>query len=41
MSRAVGAGLINGTDRGLEPGGQASRAQVAAIMTRFCNNVVR
>lgn len=37
---AVGAGLINGVaaDR-LAPGGSATRAQVAAILTRFVQNV--
>jgi hypothetical protein len=36
----VGAGLINGVaaDR-LAPGGSATRAQVAAILTRFVQNV--
>ena len=36
MRWAVGAGLINGTgDGNLSPGGQASRAQVAAVLDRF------
>jgi hypothetical protein len=37
MSWAVGAGLINGvTDTTLVPGGTATRAQIAAMMQRFC-----
>ena len=39
MRWAVGHGLIGGTDRGLEPQGSATRAQVAAIMTRFCSRI--
>lgn len=36
MSWAVGAGLISGVGEGrLDPGGSATRAQVAAIFTRF------
>lgn len=41
---AVGAGLISGIDKNgvkdLAPQGNASRAQVAAILQRFCENVV-
>lgn len=34
------AGLINGVDaRTLQPGGSATRAQVAAILTRFCQSI--
>lgn len=40
MSWAVAAGLINGTDGMLVPGGSASRAQVAAIFQRLCVNVL-
>ena len=36
---AVGTGLIQGTEAGLEPGAGATRAQVAAIMERFCEKV--
>ena len=37
---AVGAGLVNGMDDGtLNPLGNATRAQVAAIMTRFVREV--
>lgn len=33
--------LVNGTDAGtLSPTGQASRAQIAAVLARFCNNVL-
>lgn len=38
MMWAVGAGLINGREDGLVPQGEATRAEVAAIMTRFCKN---
>ena len=39
MRWAVGMGLISGTDNGtLDPTGNATRAQVAAIMTRFVRN---
>ncbi len=35
-------GLVNGTsDTTLSPRGSATRAQVAAILTRFCQNVVK
>ena len=40
---AVGAGLISGVEKNgvkdLQPQGNASRAQVAAILQRFCENV--
>ncbi|MCI8538899.1 MAG: S-layer homology domain-containing protein [Oscillospiraceae bacterium] len=40
MSWAVGSGLISGMgDNILAPGGSATRAQVAAILMRFCENV--
>lgn len=38
---AVGTGLIKGDGAGLNPGGQASRAEVAAIMMRFIENMVK
>lgn len=41
MSWAVASGLINGTDGRLDPGGAASRAQVAAIFQRFCVNLLK
>ena len=42
MAWAVGAGLIGGTDKGeLNPGGSATRAEVATILMRFCENVVK
>lgn len=41
MRWAVAHGLIKGTGAGLNPRGSATRAQVAAIMARFCANVVR
>ncbi|MBQ9720648.1 MAG: S-layer homology domain-containing protein [Oscillospiraceae bacterium] len=40
MRWAVGAGLIRGTDEGLEPQGTATRAQAAAIMTRFIQHTL-
>lgn len=40
MSWAVGSGLISGMgDSILDPGGSATRAQVAAILKRFCESV--
>ena len=40
LSWAVAAGLINGVAAGsLSPGGNASRAQVAVILSRFVQNV--
>lgn len=36
---AVAVGLINGADGKLMPQGNATRAQVAAILTRFVQNV--
>jgi hypothetical protein len=45
MSWAVGSGLISGIEKDgvkdLAPQGNASRAQVAAILQRFCENVVK
>ena len=38
MRWAVGMGLIEGSDGKLNPTGNATRAQVAAIMTRFVRN---
>ena len=40
MRWAVAAGLINGENGRLNPGGDATRAQVAAIFQRFCVNVL-
>lgn len=40
MRWAVAAGLINGENGRLNPGGDATRAQVAAIFQRFCMNVM-
>lgn len=42
MVWAVGAGLIGGTDKGeLNPNGSATRAEVATILMRFCENVMK
>ncbi len=41
MQWAVGAGLVNGSDGKLAPQGLATRAQVAAILYRFCTQVVK
>ena len=42
MAWAVEAGLINGMENHeLNPQGNATRAQVAAIMMRFCDYIVR
>jgi hypothetical protein len=39
MNWAVGAGLLNGNDDNtLNPGGNATRAEVATILMRFCEN---
>ena len=42
MQWACGAGLINGTGDGstLSPQGQATRAQAAGVLMRFCENEV-
>ena len=41
MQWAVGAGLINGKgENNLDPTGKATRAEMAAILYRFCENVV-
>ena len=42
MQWAVGAGIINGTGNGstLSPQGQATRAQAAVMLTRFCEEYV-
>ena len=42
MQWAVSAGLITGTsDTTLSPQGSASRAEIATILMRFCENVVK
>lgn len=42
MAWAVGAGLIGGMDKGeLNPSGSATRAEVATILMRFCENVMK
>ena len=42
MQWAVGAGIINGTCDGstLSPQGQATRAQAAVMLTKFCQQYV-
>jgi hypothetical protein len=38
----IGAGLLNGNDDGtLNPGGNATRAEVATILMRFIENVAK
>ncbi len=40
MRRAVGSGLVKGMGDGtLDPGGGAARAQIAALMQRFCGMI--
>lgn len=39
MQWANGAGLIQGSDNNLMPKGNATRAQAAAILHRFCEPV--
>ncbi len=41
MEWAVAEGLINGMDGALAPQGRATRAQVAAILMRFCENILK
>lgn len=42
MAWTVGTGLIGGTDKGeLNPNGSATRAEVAAILMRFCEKVMK
>ena len=42
MDWAVAAGLITGTsDTTLSPQGQATRAEIATILMRFCENVAK
>lgn len=38
MAWAVGSGLISGDGGALNPAGSATRAQVAAILMRFCQS---
>lgn len=37
---AVGAGIINGKGAGLDPQGTATRAELAAMLARFCRDVL-
>lgn len=39
MSWAIGAKIISGTDKGLEPQKSATRAEIATMIMRFVNNV--
>ena len=41
MQWACGAQIIHGADGRLTPGAKATRAQVAAILHRFCENVLK
>ena len=41
MQWACGAGLIQGADGRLMPRSDASRAQIAAILHRFCENCMK
>jgi hypothetical protein len=40
MSWAVATGLLNGSNGNLDPKGFATRAQIAAILNRFCDNIL-
>ena len=40
MEWAVGSGLLNGSNGSLNPGGNATRAEVATILERFITNTV-
>ena len=39
MQWACGAGIVNGSNGKLNPQNNATRAEVAAILMRFCENV--
>ena len=39
MNWAVSSGILTGGDKGLDPQGQASRAELAAMLARFCENL--
>ena len=41
MSWSVGAGLIQGDENGLTPTATAIRGQIAAILMRFCESIVK
>ena len=41
MQWAVGSGLLNGSDGALNPQGYATRAEIAAILMRFCENIAK
>ena len=42
MQWACGAGIINGTSEStITPQGEATRAQVAAMLQRFCENIIQ
>ena len=42
MRWAVGQELVNGYEDGtLRPQGSATRAQIAAVLMRFCQNVLK
>ena len=40
MQWACGAGVISGKDGALDPAGSATRAEVAAMLMRFCQFVL-
>ena len=35
---SAASGILTGGDQGLDPQGQASRAELAAMLARFCQN---
>ena len=41
MAWAVSRGIINGVDGTLVPQNLATRAQVAAMLMRYCQNLVK
>lgn len=41
MQWAVGSGLMNGDNGALRPQGTATRAEVAAMLMRFCENIAK
>ena len=40
MDWAVSVGILQGGDNGLAPQGTATRAELAAMLMRFCENVL-
>lgn len=41
MQWACGAGIMEGSGNRPNPAGDVTRAELAAILTRFCENVIK